>query len=91
MNHIFLAVNILYILAKSAVRKISLNIATGTSRNLVRIKTLDQVEKNLLQLPVFRFGLFKDEEIGVSIFPKTEEVAVSGERSRPRGIGICAA
>jgi len=35
----------------------------------------------LLQLRVLRFGLLQDGDVGVGVFPESEEVVVGGERS----------
>src|SRR5438552_234520 len=42
----------------------------------------------LLQLPVLGFGLLKDGDVGVGIFPEREEIFVSGECADAGGIGI---
>jgi hypothetical protein len=44
----------------------------------------------LLQLLVLGFGLFKDGNIGVGVFPEVEEVFIRGKRTDTGGIGICA-
>jgi hypothetical protein len=42
----------------------------------------------LLQLRVLRLRFFKDGDAGVSVFPQSEEVRVSRERSYTGGIGV---
>jgi hypothetical protein len=45
-------------------------------------------QKALLQLPVFRFGVLQDGDVGVGVFPEREEVFISGERPDAGGIGL---
>jgi len=44
--------------------------------------------ESLLQPCVLGFGLLQDGDVGVGIFPKGEEILVSGERPDAGGIGI---
>jgi hypothetical protein len=41
-----------------------------------------------LQLSVLRFGFFQDGDVGVCVFPESEEIFVGGERSDAGRIGI---
>src|SRR5580700_1552 len=41
-----------------------------------------------LQLRVFRLGLFQDRDVGVGVFPESEEIFVGGEGANAGGIGI---
>jgi hypothetical protein len=36
-----------------------------------------------LQLRILSFGLLQDGDVGISVFPKGEEIFVGGERSDP--------
>ncbi len=41
-----------------------------------------------MRLPVFRFGFFKDGDVGVGVFPEAEEIFVRSEHPDAGGIGI---
>ena len=45
-------------------------------------------QRSSLQLRVLRLGLFQDGDVGVGVFPKSEEIFVGGERPYTCGIGI---
>jgi hypothetical protein len=42
----------------------------------------------LLQLGVPRFGVFQNGDVGVGVFPETEEILIGGQRSSSGGVGI---
>src|ERR1019366_4082539 len=42
----------------------------------------------LLQLSVFLFRFFQDGNVGVGVFPESEEIFIGGERPDAGGIGI---
>jgi hypothetical protein len=42
----------------------------------------------LLQLGVLRLGFFEDGDIGVGVFPESEEILIGGERPDTSGIGV---
>jgi len=46
------------------------------------------ITAELLQLRVLGFGLLKDGDVGVGVFPEGEEVFVGGERPDAGGVGI---
>jgi len=49
-----------------------------------------EIHAQLLQLRVLRLGLLQDGNVGVGVFPKSQEILIGGEGASVGGVGICA-
>src|SRR2546426_9401891 len=59
----------------------------GASQREARSRS-GRITAVLPQLRVLRLGLLQDGDVGVGVFPKSEEIFVGGERPYTCGIGI---
>jgi hypothetical protein len=57
-------------------------------RTAKKVNQKSSATRMLLQSCVLDFGLLEDGDVGVGVFPKGEEVLVSGERPNAGSVGI---